>query len=364
MSIIDRYIARSFLSAYIILTLVGVGMYTLIAMLLTLDEFTEDRSMSLEQVIGLIVDYYGHNLPLYYSQLGGPMMAVAAAFCVGRLLKNNELTALIAAGMPLRRLVTPFAVCGIGLALLWVVNREFVIPRFAAEIARTPDDMIGAKARGVYAIRDSRNAIMTALEFDAHRGWLGKVFIVEPDEKRAPQNLIVADEAQYDDAHKTWRLSRGVRHRLDQAARGGGAKAATDEAIQDFAFGLTPGELVLRRRSQWSELLSLNELNALVRTQNLANRPTLDMFRHTRLTQPLLQLLVLFLALPWFLTREPENVLSAGLRALIAAAALYVVTFMTQGAMGEDELTRALLAWFPIIVFAPLTFMLLANLKT
>lgn len=364
MTIIDRYVARSFLSAYVILTLVGVGMYTLIAMLLTLDEFTEDRSMTIEQILGLIVDFYGHNLPLYYSQLGGPMMAVAAAFCVGRLLKNNELTALIAAGMPLRRLLAPLAICGIGLAGLWVANRELVIPYFAAEIARTPDDLMGAKARGVYAIRDSRNAILTALEFDAQRGWLGKVFIVEPDDARAPRNLIVADEAHYDDARKVWRLTRGVRHRLDATPRAEGARAAPEEAVLDVSINLTPSELVLRRRSQWSELLSLNELNALVRSQNLANRPTLDMFRHTRLTQPLLQLLVLFLALPWFLTREPENVLSAGLRALLATAALYLVAFLTQGAMGDDELTRALLAWFPIIVFAPFTLILLANLKT
>ena len=79
MSIIDRYLGRTFLSGYLILMLVGVGLYVLTDVLLNADEFTKDESLPLLQVLGLMGDYYLCNLPLYYSQLGGPLMAIAAA---------------------------------------------------------------------------------------------------------------------------------------------------------------------------------------------------------------------------------------------------------------------------------------------
>ena len=136
MSIIDRYVARTFLSGYIILMMVGVGLYVLTDVLLNADEFTEDKTLPLIEILRLMGDYYVCNLPLYYSQLGGPLMAIAAAFTLGILLRNNELTALVAAGMPLQRLAVPIVACSILLVGVWMANRELLLPKLAHKVAR------------------------------------------------------------------------------------------------------------------------------------------------------------------------------------------------------------------------------------
>jgi len=363
------------LSGYVILMLVGVGMYLLIAMLLTLDEFTEHSALSFGQMFSMMIDFYGHNVPAYYAQLGGPMMAVAAAFTLGRMLRNNELTALVAAGMPLQRLIAPLAVGSLALVGVWLANRELLMPRLAAEIARTPDDMVGATTRGVYSVRDDRDATLTALALDARDGRLRHVFIIEPPGEptgagQAPgahgssRSLIVADAAQYDDSAGLWRLTRGVRMMMaDPASAAGLGPAIREDPIDEYDFELTPQQLVLRRRSQWADLLSWRELNALAMSPNLPNRAVVEMSRHVRLAQPMLQFLLLLLTIPFFLTREPENVLAAGGRALLASGALYLVAFLTQGLVADANLA-ALLAWSPILIFGPFVVLLLGNLRT
>ena len=78
MGTIDRYVARTFLSGYVILMLVGIGLYVVTDVLLNADEFTKDESLPPLQVLRLMGDYYACNLPLYYSQLGGPLMSITA----------------------------------------------------------------------------------------------------------------------------------------------------------------------------------------------------------------------------------------------------------------------------------------------
>ena len=170
MSIIDRHVARAFLSGYLILMLVGVGLYVLTDVLLNADEFTEDTSLPFLEVLRLMGDYYLCNLPLYYSQLGGPLMAIAAAFTLGVMLRNNELTALVAAGMPLQRLAVPLVACSVLLVGIWMANRELLLPKLAHKIARKHDDIVGQRTRNVRCARDNNNAILIADAFFPRQG--------------------------------------------------------------------------------------------------------------------------------------------------------------------------------------------------
>ena len=364
MSIIDRYVARAFVSGFVILMLVGVGLYVLTDVLLNTDEFTEDTSVPFLEVLRLMGDYYACNLPLYYSQLGGPLMAIAAAFTVGMMLRNNELTPLVAAGMPLQRLAVPIIACSVLLVGVWMANRELLLPRLAHKVARKHDDIVGQRTRDVRCARDSNNAILIAASFDPRQGRLERLFIIEPDDQRRPGNLVQADAATYDEQRGVWKLERGFRIHMYEPSSGQGLGPPIErEYLDEYAFTLTPDELVLRRDSQWADLLSLKQLNALLQSRNLANRPTIDMSRHIRLTQPLLQWILLLLALPFFLVREPTNVLAAGGKALLVAGAFFMVAFVAQSVV-KEEAYAALIAWIPILLFGPLAVLLLANVRT
>jgi lipopolysaccharide export LptBFGC system permease protein LptF len=89
----------------------------------------------------------------------------------------------------------------------------------------------------------------------------------------------------------------------------------------------------------------------------------INMSRHIRLTQPLLQWILLLLALPFFLTREPANVMAAGGKALLLGGAFFLVAFVAHSVV-KEEAHAALIAWLPILLFGPLAALQLANVKT
>ena len=361
MTTIDRYIAKTFLVSYLILLTLGIGSYIVGDLLVNLDEFTENRELGPFQIMGVMVDYYGHNLPLYFSQLAGPVMAFAAAYTLAMMLRQNEMTALVAAGMPLQRLAVPIMVCSVFLVGLWMVNREFVLPAFAHQIARSRDDVTGTSTTGINFARDDHDAILTANRIRLQQGRLEGVVIVEP--QTHGMSVIQADAAIYDPRAKTWRLEAGRRiiegGQIEPDGREVGLRR---EPISEYPFTLSPEELILRQSSQWAGMLSLRQMNALMHSKNLPNLAAVVMQRHIWLTSPLLQWLLLALALPFFLTREPTSVLVAGGWALLLCGAFFAVQFFAHGTMNVKY--AELVAWVPILLFAPVAVLQFANVKT
>lgn len=364
MSVLDRYIARTYIGGFAILSLVCMGFYTLVDLMPNLDDFTNDPNASAIDSIGYMWDFYRFNWLLYFSQVCGPAMAMAASFTLGMMLRNNEMTALIAAGMPLQRLVAPILVSSLLLVGAWVVNREVVIPRYAEKIARTKDDVVGSRTIGVHCAIDDRNRILTARVFSPRDGRLEWLYIIEPQSLGRPCTLIQADAATFDARRKTWILDRGKRILPGDPAVGEGlGESIREEPIDVYPFGLTPEQLVLRRASQWADYMSLPQLNTLLQSRNLPNRPTIDMSRHMRITQPISQFLLVALALPCFLLRSPGNVIGAAGRALLVCGAFFVAVFVSQTVL-PDERLAPLAAWSPILVFGPLAVVRIANVRS
>lgn len=364
MSTIDRYVARMFLSSYVILSAMLIAVYVLADLLVNIDEFTKDATLSGVQVLGLMADYYTHNLPLYFAQLAAPMICVAAAFTLGTMLNCNEMTALLAAGVPLQRIVAPIVVTSVVLLAAAFANREFVIPALADKIGRTHDDVTGLRSTGIYCARDERNAILSAKEFFPRQGVLKHVIIIEPEGAHDPSRVIEADRATWAPQRRVWLLERGRRVvHADPAAQEALSVPTRVEPVDEHPFGLPPEQLVLRRGTQWAELLSLTQLDDLLRSVNLPNRASIDLARHVRMIEPLAQLVMLLLAVPAFLSRMPTNVLVAGGRALVVSGAFFLVMFIAQGITVEDRYT-ALVAWIPILIFGPLAAVQLANVRT
>ena len=364
MRTIDRYIGRTFLGSYLILLLIGVGVYIFSDVLFNLDEFTKDRALPALQVLANMVDYYGCNLPLYYQQLGGILMTIAAAFTFAMLLKNNELTPLVAAGVPLQRLAAPVLVCSVVLVGLWLANGELVVPALANKIVRQQSDLSETRQVDVRCVRDDHNAMLTAQELHVQTGVLRGVYIIEPDENGVPRDLIRADAATWDPQRSTWRLDRGARQIMGEAF----GDEELGHAIQwvpltEYAFTLTPEQIRLRQSAQWADLMSIHQMNGLLQSRNLPNLPALSKARDIRFSQPLLVWILMLLAMPYFLTREPGNVLVAGGKALLLTGFCFVCVFMAHSLSGDVGAARVATA-LPVLVFGPIAVLHFANVKT
>src|SRR6188508_3300679 len=147
MRIIDRYVFSSFIRNYLISFMVLIGMYVVLDMVFHFDELVDVDAAAdagaLANTLGMlwnIVDYYFFQSFLFFVHLSGIIPVVAAAFTLLRLSRFNELTALLAAGVPLLRIARPIIIAGVMLNVLMIADQEVLIPAMLPKLSRGHDD--------------------------------------------------------------------------------------------------------------------------------------------------------------------------------------------------------------------------------
>src|SRR5688572_9667509 len=203
MRILDRYVIFSFLRNYLISFFVLVGMYVVLDMMFNIDEFAEVRAKSAAagvepgsvaaalSFLRYVADFYLFQIPLYFVHLSGIIPLVAAAFTLMRMIRFNELSASLSAGVPLLRVAAPIILVAMLLqGLLWI-DQELVIPNIIHKVSRQHDEVVSADDNSypVQAMRDDvRNAKLFAGRYypNANPPRMEVVDIIEQDENFRP----------------------------------------------------------------------------------------------------------------------------------------------------------------------------------
>jgi len=363
MKLLDRYIIRSFVVNYVTALAVLISLFVVVDLLVNLDEFAESGEAP-GTVLGHIASYYGYNLFLYFAWLAGAITLVAAAFTLGRMVRDNELTAVLAAGTSLYRVAAPVVVVGVLMNVLWLVDQEFVIPRIAHKLAREQDDVEGRRTYGVWFAPDRDGALLSAARFHPKTKQMRRVIIMQRDAQGLASRFIVADSARWNPEAQAWDLGRGtIFERPTGGASGPLASGGQldKQPISRYHSDLRPEDLVLRQAGQWIDFLSVGQMVALERRG--ARNPRIAQAKHGRFTQPLINMLLLLLGIPFFLTREPRPVLTSGAICVGVGGLFFVFSFISQNLIYSSSLP-ALSAWLPIIVFGPLVVVLLDSIRT
>src|SRR6476646_6220284 len=163
MRIIDRYVFWSFIRNYLISFMVLIGMYIVLDMVFNFDDLTNLKGTAeaagVSSVLGAIrniADYYFYQCFLFFVHLSGIIPVVAAAFTLMRLSRFNELTAMLAAGVPLLRIAMPIILAGVVLNGLLIADQELVIPTMIPKLTRSHDEMrrSDAKSFPILAMQD------------------------------------------------------------------------------------------------------------------------------------------------------------------------------------------------------------------
>jgi len=92
-----------------------------------LDEFTEHPDMETAAMVKNILTFYCLNCTLYFRDFAGMITAVAAAFSFGRMVRSNELVAVMASGISLKRIIAPIVFLALLLTGVLIVDQELLI---------------------------------------------------------------------------------------------------------------------------------------------------------------------------------------------------------------------------------------------
>jgi len=383
MKILDRYVLVSFLKNYVIALMVLLGLYIVLDMVFNFDQLVDVKGMAAEQgvagavqIIKGIVDYYFYQSFLIYAHLSGVIPVVAVAFTLIRLSRFNELSAILAAGVPLLRVAAPIIFASLGLNVLLFADQEALIPSMIPKLIRTHDEIqqgVSRFSKGfpIEAMQDASGSLLMSSRFTPASAQdpvakMADFDVIERDDQLQPVAHISADEADWDTLRKEWLLTNGKR------VTGLRPEQQRSDEIPWPAWrtNITPEEVALYRSNDYVELLSTDRINQLLSRPQSYGTVNLLTVKHSRVTQWLMNLVLVLLAVPCVLTREPGKLKQDLTKLLVLTGCAMGTIFICRQIAGHPPSVAlatswpALLAWMPVFIFTPISIYLLDRLHT
>ena len=458
MKTLDRYILSNFLSSVILWFAVFMILRIVVDLFFNMDEFAK-LTMTFGQRLTYIVTYYGYHSLEYFTELGGVIIVAAAAFTLAMMNHTNELTAMLASGVSLFRVIVPVICCSVLLSGLIILDQELVIPRVKERLVRERADVEGQRRFPVRLMPDGGNNAWFAVSYDPSADAMEEPTVIVRDARgaalaRVTGRLATPAEA---DGQSGWKFTRGILSRLrpgdgepwanpprwnqvystvgpeavlrsqglaegdegplyeanvadaaygmvlladefepapPQAGRPAGGTLyrprfifsdaegkvlgaflgktadwkvdsrrrgywALEDGVLFFPSDLSANDLVLRRSDQWIQFMSTRELTTLLGLKNVPNVQQVLLTRHTRFTEPINNLVMLLLGLPFILSRE-RNIKSSATLCLLMVGMFFAFIQICR----HLDLTTTLSAWLPILLFGPLAAVMLDSVKT
>jgi len=381
MRLLDRYIVRSFLVNYLLAATVLLGLYVLLDLIINFDRFTKvSAELHLSGgalfwvILRDITDYYTYQLLVVFQQICVAIPLLAAGFTMVRMTRSNELCAMLASGVSLYRVATPIVLGSVFFSMLVIVDQEVLMPHFVDKLMRRHED-VGATwthpaQEPVYFLRDSDNSLLNAAGYDPKTQTLRDVRILQRDAEGRQIGRILAPLAVWKPDYQNgpgvprgaWKMEKAQQIN-DRADIDPNTKAL--ERVTDMAYntGLTPQQLDLVFQRKAVDYLSSAQVHELIVNSPAVTRPELEKVMHTRFTQPLMNIIMLLIGIPFLLTRIPGRLIVNMIYCTVVTGMCFVCTFVIFS-MAGSVISVLLGAWLPVLIFAPLSLVMLDTIKT
>ncbi len=131
MILLNRYLIYQFVKNFILVASAFIVIYLLIDFLDKFDNFVE-AGKSFSQTLG----FFLLNVPFILDQIGPILILLSGVITLGILNHNNELTALKAGGIRLRKIVDPILLAGAFSTFLFLVMAQWILPTSIATTNR------------------------------------------------------------------------------------------------------------------------------------------------------------------------------------------------------------------------------------
>jgi lipopolysaccharide export system permease protein len=307
-----------------------------------------------------VIRYYAALLPIAIVQyhLAGLSMLIAALAVVGARARRREVTAMLAAGIPLRRQAMPAFAVALAVAIAILAVAEWVMPSserdrriFEAEyLSRSAFEFSGAREPVSWSsLGGGWTCHITKFNRVALSG--EEVFLLSLAEDH--EEHIRARRIFWDRGRQAWMLEDGSWAVYEAQPGSQGASAMTEQRITQVRAPLveTPEELFEPFDAPAG--FSTGELPRVIRTAEQRHVPVLPLRVefHARFAGAALPLVMVLLAVPLG-TRIRRGGRSAAVALAIGMGIVYFMLFNLSLNLGRiGRLDPALSAWFANLVF-------------
>lgn len=347
MSIIDRYIGRTWLRLLLLCLSGFVGIYLVIDLIEKIPRFLRAGGAAVD-----ILEYFVWKLPEMVSRTATFSILMATLLTLGVLSRDSEIIALRSCGVSLLRMSFPMLALGFVASVLLLVNAELILPQSYAHTEMIDRIKIRKKGERVTFKRNniwfrSNSMILQARVFEPVTRTLSGIVVWNVDDEMNPVSRIDADSAVYREGR--WSLHAATSRNFLTPA--GYAPQAVQALPLDLKLKVEDLQ-VLDADADNMSIRSLKEYADNLRRGGYQAYRYLTLM-HTKIASPFAALIMVLLGIPFALRNSRSGGIAMGIGASIAIGFAYFVfnaVLLSYGRSGV--LTPVVAAWGANVLFA------------
>lgn len=355
---LDWYIIKKFLTTFFF----SIFLFAIISVVVDVGEKTDDFVKSGWSFSKIVVDYYLAFIPHIIALLFPLFVFIAVIFFTSKMAGKSEIVAILAAGVHFRRVLRPYFIAGLFLALLLWYASGYVIPR--AEVKRTYFEDVYVNGNSTYnpLIQTSNNLYFRIDSFtyagvhyyDTVRKTGGPFFMHRVNRKKLNEVVfnLRAETIRWDTATRKWALDNVVEREIN-----GLKEKTTLTATKQMKFTFEPRDL--RKDDFAKDKMTTPELQHNIKLEELRGTEGVKALQIERFRRDATPVSVIILTLIGAIIGSRKVRGGSGVHLamgfIIAAVFILMDRFSTIFST-KGNLPPIIAAWIPNIVFSMVAY--------
>lgn len=351
MKILDWYILKKFLSTFVF----TIFTITVIAVVIDTSEKTDDFVKSGLSFGQIITKYYFGFVPFIISMIFPLIVFIAVIFFTSKLAARTETIAILASGIPYKRMLRPYMIGAAILSLLLWFGMAYLIPKaneirgnfHSIYIDRNSSYQNGRGNSGDFYFRADANTYVGMKYYDTTSKTANGFFLERVKGTEVFYNLR-SDNIKWDTAYKNWKVENAVERKIN-----GKYEEIKQIPLLHLNLNILPGEL--RKDEYLKDKLTTPELYHFISREQQRGGEGLNIYKvelHRRNATPFAVFILTLIGVS-VSARKTRGGSGLNLAFGIVLAAVFVImdkfstVFSTKG-----DFPPILAAWFPCIIFS------------
>ena len=343
---LDWYIFKKFMLTFIIALVLIIGIVIVFDISEKIDKFVQNQA----PLKSIIVDYYLNFIPFFINMYSAMFVFISVIFFTSRMAANSEIIAILSGGVSFHRMMVPYIVASVLIALVSLGLNLYVIPRSNQERLLFEREYVKDKRT---AVRDVHYQIAPGqfVYVESFSTWNNTAyrFTLESIENNQIMSKLSAETAVWDSLSGSWNLKkyfiRDYSTGMSDHIRSG--------AQLDTVIALTVDDFY--RNAQTVQTLPYDELKTLIKTQEMrgdANIMYAQIEKHNRWAMPFSCIILTIIGVA-LSSRKRRGGLGWNLALGIALAFSYILfQRFAQMFVYTDIMPPGLAIWIPNFLFA------------
>lgn len=347
LKIIDWYIIKKFLGTFFFSILLIIVVSVIFDTSEKLDDFIEKNA----PLKAIVFDYYFNFIPYFVILYSHLFTFISVLFFTSKMAYRTEIVAILSSGVSYRRLLWPYFVSALFIAVFSYTLMNFVVPN--ANIVRLEFEEHYIHNNPVsYNFRNIHKQIMPGvtmyMESYSNLSNTGYKFSIEKFENNSLVSKLMGEYINWDSIKNKWTVRdyyiRGIDGMKEKITKGN---------TIDTSLNIYPGDF--RRRTNVVESMDLKELNAFIKEQKLQGAENIETYlieKYKRIALPFSTFILTLIAVCISSRKVRGGTgLHVGIGLGFCFSYIVFMQFSSQFSI-SGNLNPLLAVWIPNIVYA------------